>query len=54
MDDWDKFKETVLPPKEALYSKFNMAGVNEEDYEHANRVWGEFGINNLGSITIYT
>ena len=25
-----------------------MAGVNEEDYEHARRVWSEFGINNLG------
>ena len=25
-----------------------MAGVNEEDYEHAHRIWSEFGINNLG------
>ena len=48
MDDWDKFRETVLPPEEAFYSKFNMARINEEDYEHANRVWKEFGINNLG------
>ena len=48
MDDWDKFKETVLPPKEAFCSKLNMAGVNEEDYEHMLRVWKEFGINNLG------
>ena len=47
MDNWDKFKEIILPPKEAFYSKFNMVGVNEEDYEHANRVWGEFEINNL-------
>ena len=48
MDDWDKFKETVLPPKEALHSKLAMAGVSEKDYEHARRVWSEFGINNLG------
>ena len=48
MDDWDKFRETVLPPKEAFYSKLAMAGVNKEDYEHAHRVWAEFGINNLG------
>ena len=48
MDDWDKFRETVLPPKEAFYSKLAMAGVNKEDYEHACRVWAEFGINNLG------
>ena len=48
MNDWDKFRKTVLPPKEAFYSKLSMAGVNEEDYEHAHRVWDEFGINNLG------
>ena len=39
MTDWDKFKETKLPPREAFYSKLNMTGVSEEDYEHANRVW---------------
>ena len=38
MNDWDRFKETRLPPKEAFYSKLNMTGVSEEDYEHANRV----------------
>ena len=48
MDDWDKLKETVLPPKEAFYSKLAMARVSKEDYEHAHRVWSEFGINNLG------
>ena len=48
MDDWDKFRETVLPPKEAFYSKLNMSGVNKEDYKHARRVWREFRINNLG------
>ena len=47
MDDWDKYREIVLPPKEAFYSKLNMAGVTKEDCEHANRVWVEFGINNL-------
>ena len=48
MDGWDKFKETVLPPKEAFYSKLNMSGVSDQDYHHARRVWNEFGINNLG------
>ena len=48
MDDWGKFKETALPPKEAFYSKLNMSGVSDRDYEHARRVWAEFGINNLG------
>ena len=48
MDDWNKFRETILPPKEAFYSKLAMAGVNKEDYEHARRIWSEFEINNLG------
>ena len=48
MDDWNRFKETALPPKEAFYSKLNMSGVSDQDYEHARSVWSEFGINNLG------
>ena len=27
MTDWDKFKETKLPPREAFYNKLNMSGV---------------------------
>ena len=39
MTNRDKFKETKLPLREAFYSKLNMAGVREENYEHARRVW---------------
>ena len=48
MTDWDKFKEMKLPLREAFYSKLNMTGVKGEDYEHANRVWKEFGLKDLG------
>ena len=48
MTNWDKFKETKLPPREAFYSKLNMVGVREEDYEHTRRVWKEFGLKDLG------
>ena len=48
MTDWDKFKEMKLTPRDAFYSKLNMAGVREENYEHAHRVWKEFGLNDLG------
>ena len=48
MTNWDKFKEMKLPPREAFYSKLNMAGIREEDYEHAHRVWKEFGLKDLG------
>ena len=53
MDDWNRFKETALPPKEALYSKLNMSGVTDQDYEHTHRVWNEFGIKDLENTTIY-
>ena len=36
--DWDKFKEMKLPPRETFYSKLNMSGAGNEDYEQANRV----------------
>ena len=48
MDDWNRFKETALPPKEAFYSKLNMSGVSDQDYEHAHRVWRGFGLKDLG------
>ena len=48
MSGWDRFEETKLPPKEAFYSKLNMSGVSSENYEHACKVWKEFGIRNLG------
>ena len=48
MTNWDKFKETKLPLRKAFYGKLNMVGVREEDYEHARRVWKEFGLKDLG------
>ena len=48
MDSWDRFKEMALPPKGAFYSKLNMSGVSDQDYEHACKVWRDFGIRNLG------
>ena len=43
MSSWDRFKEIVLPPPEAFYSKLNMVGVSSKDYEHPRSVWKEFG-----------
>ena len=48
MDSWEKFKETTLPPKEAFYRNLNKEGISEEDYAHAQKVWKEFNIKNLG------
>ena len=32
MDSWEKFDETILPPKEAFYSIFNLEDISDEDY----------------------
>ena len=48
MDNWEKFDETTLPPKEAFYSKLNLKGISNEDYSHAQKVWEVFGIRNRG------
>ena len=48
MDSWDRFEETTLPPASSFYSKLNMSGVSDQDYEHACKVWRDFGIRNLG------
>ena len=38
MDGWEKFEETSLPPKDAFYSRLNMKGISDQDYEHAQQV----------------
>ena len=45
---WDRFEETQLPPISAFYSNLNISSISKEDYQHAQRVWKEFGIRNLG------
>ena len=48
MNTWDKFSEDKLPDKDKFYSKLKMDGVSDKDYEHACKVWKEFGIKNMG------
>jgi len=43
MEDRDVFKETILPPKEAFYSKLKMQGVTNDEYEHAQQMWNRYG-----------
>ena len=47
MDSWDKFGYT-LPDIDKFYSKLNMSGISEEDYQHAKKVWKEFKSKNMG------
>ena len=48
MDSWDRFQEMSLPPKESFFSALNKSGVSDQDYNHACKVWRDFGIRNLG------
>ena len=48
MDSWSKFEEDRLLSIDDFYSKLNMLGISNDDYVHAKRVWGEFGLRNLG------
>ena len=48
MDSWDKFEEKRLPSIDEFYSKLNISGISEKDYQHACKVWNEFGLKNIG------
>ena len=42
MDSLKRLNETKLPPKEAFYSKLSGEGIDDQDYEHAEKVWSAF------------
>ena len=48
MNGIKKFSEEKLPQKEEFFSKFNDCGISDEDFDHAQRIWKEFGMKNLG------
>ena len=47
-DDFDKFCERELPPKEAFYSKLTEEHIDDKDYQRALNVWEHFGLRSLG------
>ena len=42
MTDFDKLNVYKLPPKNKFYSKLNDSNIDDEEYEHAQKVWKEF------------
>ena len=48
IDNWERFNEILLPNKEAFYSNLNMEDITDSDYRHANKVFKEFKLKNLG------
>ena len=48
MNGIKKFSEEKLPSKEKFFSKLNDCNISDEDFDHAQRIWKEFGVKNLG------
>ena len=48
MDNWERFNDILLPNKETFYSNLNMEDITDTDYRHANKVFKEFKLKNLG------
>ena len=55
MNTWiagKKFNETLIPNKEAFYSKLNWEDITEKDCAHAQKVWDMFKTKNLGDLYV--
>ena len=48
IDSWKKFEETSLSLKDAFYSRLNMKGISDQDYEHAQKSWNTMEKKTLG------
>ena len=48
MDSRERFNELSLPDKKALYSELILGNISDEDYIHAQRVFKELYLKNLG------
>ena len=42
IDDWEKFKETLLPKTDDSYSHTNIEGITDPDYQEAKRICKDF------------
>ena len=48
MDSWERFNETSFPPKESFYSELNLEDISDKDHFHAQKLWKESEMRNLG------
>ena len=48
MDNWNKFEETESPSIDKFYSNLNLKNFSKDEYKHAQQVWKDFNIKNLG------
>ncbi|GFT43648.1 uncharacterized protein NPIL_360211 [Nephila pilipes] len=48
MDNFQKFSERHLPPKETFFSSLINESINDDEYAHCINVWETFNLKNLG------
>ena len=48
LDDWNRFEEEKVPDKSDFYSNLNVKEISGIDYRHAEKVFNEFNIKNVG------
>ena len=48
MDSWERFDKTSLPYKKPFSSELYLEGITDKDYTHAQKVFKELGLKNLG------
>ena len=48
MDDFEKFKKQSLSKKTSFFSRLKQEKISDEDFDHAQRVWKEFELKNMG------
>ena len=48
MNSFKKFEDSRLPKKEDFFSIMNNEHITDEEYQHAQNVWNEFGLSSMG------
>ena len=48
MDIWERFDKTILPNKKFFYGVSCLEDITNKDYIHAQKVFKEFNIINVG------
>lgn len=51
MTDWKSYDQKSLPPKRCFHNSMTNEDITDDDYNHAQTVWNEFNITNMGEYT---
>lgn len=51
MSSFSKYLDESLPPKELFYNSLLNQHISDSEYRHAQRVWKQFNINDMGEYT---